>query len=282
VTPDTPDAPQTRGNERLARLPEATTGSDVRSCATELATRFGPAAVRITAARLTDASPEQVLLSAVPAPGFPDAVTQTLQAARAQGWGDDTLAVYLTGVADGYDHRFARVSVETVWSGPATQAVPVRENAQVLTDLITHARSELLLMTYSARPHPPITTALREAIARGVRIDVVVETLAGAGGALAGSEPAAAFLNVPGVRLWHWPPVARPEPGARMHAKIAVADRSVLLVTSANLTQSGAEKNIEAGLLVHGGHAAARVVEHVAQLQADGVLARLRAGPGGG
>jgi phosphatidylserine/phosphatidylglycerophosphate/cardiolipin synthase-like enzyme len=37
-----------------------------------------------------------------------------------------------------------------------------------------------------------------------------------------------------------------------MHAKIAVADRRVLLVTSANLTQSGVAKNIEAGLLIRG------------------------------
>ncbi|MGH3188673.1 MAG: hypothetical protein ACRDPY_21440 [Streptosporangiaceae bacterium] len=32
-------------------------------------------------------------------------------------------------------------------------------------------------------------------------------------------------------------------PGAKMHAKLAVADRRVLLVTSANLTQSGVAKN---------------------------------------
>jgi phosphatidylserine/phosphatidylglycerophosphate/cardiolipin synthase-like enzyme len=256
--------------------------SDLRSRAADLATRFGPAAVRTTAARLADGSPEQMLLATVPVPGFTEALARTLQAARDRGWDNDALATYLTGVADGYDHHLAQVQVETVWSGPATQAVPVRANASVLTDLISRARSELLLMTYSARPHPPITAALRDAAARGVRVDIVVETLAGAAGALSGNEPATAFLDVPGARLWHWPPAARTEPGARMHAKVTAADRSVLLVTSANLTASGAEKNIEAGLLVRGGHAAARVVEHVAQLQADGVLARLRAGPGGG
>ena len=39
-----------------------------------------------------------------------------------------------------------------------------------------------------------------------------------------------------------------------MHAKLAVADRRVLGVTSANLTQSGVAKNIEAGLLIRGEH----------------------------
>jgi phosphatidylserine/phosphatidylglycerophosphate/cardiolipin synthase-like enzyme len=44
-------------------------------------------------------------------------------------------------------------------------------------------------------------------------------------------------------------------PGAKMHAKLAVADRRVLLITSANLTRSGVTKNIEAGLLIRGGTA---------------------------
>ena len=58
---------------------------------------------------------------------------------------------------------------------------------------------------------------------------------------------------MPGVELWHWLVARRPDRSARMHAKIAVADRRVLLGSSANLTQSGFDTNIEAGLLVHGG-----------------------------
>ncbi len=135
-------------------------------------------------------------------------------------------------------------------------------------------------MTYSARPHPPVIEALSAARARGIRVSVVVETLQGAGGALAGTEPAAAFRAVPGVELWHWPPRARTEPGAKMHAKIAVADRWALLVSSANLTQSGVGTNIEAGVLVRGGHAPRRAAEHVAHLIAAGVLTRLHRGEG--
>ncbi|HUZ52129.1 MAG TPA: phospholipase D-like domain-containing protein, partial [Streptosporangiaceae bacterium] len=62
---------------------------------------------------------------------------------------------------------------------------------------------------------------------------------------------------------------------SKMHAKLAVADNEVLLVSSANLTQSGISKNIEAGLLVRGGPAPARAAEHVRQLQASGALERL-------
>ncbi|MFF3556109.1 phospholipase D-like domain-containing protein [Streptomyces tsukubensis] len=79
---------------------------------------------------------------------------------------------------------------------------------------------------------------------------------------------------MPGARLWHWPPDKRGEPGAKTHAKLAVADRRTLLTTSANLTQSGVDRNIEAGTLIRGGSAPARAAEHVAELQRTGVLQR--------
>jgi phosphatidylserine/phosphatidylglycerophosphate/cardiolipin synthase-like enzyme len=60
-----------------------------------------------------------------------------------------------------------------------------------------------------------------------------------------------------------------------MHAKLVIADGHVLFVTSANLTQSGIGKNVEAGLLVRGGLAPIRAVEHVRQLQTTGALQRL-------
>ena len=182
---------------------------------------------------------------------------------------------YLTGLATGYARRAGEVSVETVWSGPASHHVPVRATATVLADIVGEAQHELLLMTYSARPHPPLTNALQAAVGRGVAVSVFVETLQGAGSALSGDEPYQAFTGIDGIELWHWPTVRRAEPGAKMHAKLAVADRRILLITSANLTQSGVGKNIEAGLLVRGGTAPLRAAEHVDALRAAGALSRL-------
>ena len=65
----------------------------------------------------------------------------------------------------------------------------MRATAAVLTDLINEARHELVLMTYSAKPHQPLTDALTAAVDRGVAVSVVVETLQGAGSALSGEEP---------------------------------------------------------------------------------------------
>jgi phosphatidylserine/phosphatidylglycerophosphate/cardiolipin synthase-like enzyme len=181
-------------------------------------------------------------------------------------------AAYLRGLAAGYDARAARVQSELVWTGPAVFDVPVRATAQVLTGLVGEARQELILTTYSAKPYPPLTEALRAATARGVSVWAVVETLQGAGSALNGAEPAAAFPA--GVQLWTWAFGRRPE-GAKMHAKVAIVDERTLLVTSANLTGSGIAANMEAGVVVRGGSAARRAAEHLHALRRDEVLVRI-------
>ncbi|MGC5334959.1 DISARM system phospholipase D-like protein DrmC [Micromonospora sp. DT62] len=244
--------------------------------------RLGPGHLRVLADRLGDGSPEQAVRHAVPVPGFAEAAGAVLAAQRTSGLPGVEAAAYLRGLAAGHAQRSAAVRIESVWSGPSTHPVPVRATAQVLVDLVAEAQAELLLMTYSAKPYPPLLAALTAAVARGVAVTVVVETLAGARGALNGAEPAAAFATLAGVQVWHWPAERRTEEHAKMHAKIAVADRRVLLVSSANLTQSGVNRNIEAGLLVRGGTAPRRAAEHIAELQTRGVLARLQASGQGG
>ncbi len=249
--------------------------SQFEAAAEAAARRIGTEHLRILADRIAAGWPDPALRQAVPVAGFPEAVEALRTAQRAGGVSDPEAAAYLRGLTAGYARRSAATRVESVWSGPATHAVPVRATAQVLVELVGGAARELLLMTYSAKPYPPLREALGAAVRRGVEVSVVVETLGGAGSALAGAEPAAAFAGVPGIRLWHWPAARRPEQGAKMHAKLAVADRRVLLVSSANLTQSGVGRNIEAGLLVHGGTAPQRAAEHFAELTAQGVLVRL-------
>lgn len=122
---------------------------------------------------------------------------------------------YLTGLAAGYEPRATEVTVEVVWSGPASFHVPVRATAAVLADVVGEAKRALLLMTYSARHYQPLTDALRAAVARGVAVSVVVETLQGAGSALAGDESYQAFTGIGGIDLWHWPSSKWSGPGPK-------------------------------------------------------------------
>jgi len=233
----------------------------------ELLRRLGPATLRTATSHVGDAWPRDAILRVTP--GAESLLDALAEVDRSTG------LAYLTGLAAGYTQRAAETSVETVWSGPGSHHVPVRATAAVLADVVREARHELLLMTYSARPNQALNDALTAAVKYGVTVSVVVETLQGAGSALSGDEPYQAFTGIPGLELWHWPTSQRTEPGAKMHAKLAVADRRVLLVTSANLTQSGVSKNIEAGLLVRGGLAPVRAAEHVDALRQSGCLTRL-------
>jgi phosphatidylserine/phosphatidylglycerophosphate/cardiolipin synthase-like enzyme len=242
-------------------------GEAVEKGGADILRRLGPQALRTIIDHAAMAWPPEAILRDIPgAEPLLDALSGADRSAA---------LAYLTGLAAGYAQRADEVSVETVWSGPASHHVPVRATAAVLADIVREAQHELLLMTYSAKPHQPLTEALQRAIGRGVAVSVVVETLQGAGSALSGEEPYHAFTGIMGIELWHWPTSRRTEPGAKMHAKLAVADRRLLLITSANLTQSGVSKNIEAGLLIRGGAAPLRVAEHVDALRASGNLTRL-------
>ncbi|MGW9300459.1 DISARM system phospholipase D-like protein DrmC [Streptomyces cyaneofuscatus] len=215
-------------------------------------------------------------LTELATPGVREAVEQLYDAVEADSLSNPEAAAYLRGYVAAYLRMRDSVQVRTVWSGPSTPAVPVRATAQVLVEVINEACHELLAMTYAARRYPALTQALAEAAERGVRTDMVVETLTGARGLLVGREPAEAFASLPGLRLWHWARDPSVGLASRQHAKLAVADRRLLFLGSANLTQSAARRNIEAGVLVRGGDAPQRVAEHIVELQRRGVLQPLR------
>ncbi len=73
-----------------------------------------------------------------------------------------------------------------------------------------------------------------------------------------------------------WPADKRPKDqrgyAGVLHAKCALADSSILLVSSANLTESAMTSNIELGLLVRGGPLPGRVGAAFDRLRASGSL----------
>ena len=164
-------------------------------------------------------------------------------------------------------------TVTPVWTGPAA-GVPVRLTGAVLRQVIGEAHDRLLVLSFAAYKIPEVMAALEAAIAGGVRVDLVLETAEDSAGKLA-FDQLPDFLGLDGVTIWHWPAVARPVPGASLHAKAIVADRAVALVTSANLTGHALAHNIELGLLIHDESVAGRIDEHVRGLMQREVLRRV-------
>lgn len=233
---------------------------------------LGPSRGKDLAGLLALRSGKERVLTELATPGIREPVAALYDAMGKESVSTVEAAAYVRGYVAALLNSRDEVRVRTVWSGPSTPAVPVRATAQVLVEVINEAHDELLAMTYAARPYPALTRALVNAAARGVRTDIVVETLAGARGLLSGREPAEAFSAVPGVRLWHWARHPGEHTHSRQHAKVAIADRNTLFLGSANLTESAARRNIEAGVLVRGGDAPRRAAEHIVELQRLGVL----------
>jgi len=77
------------------------------------------------------------------------------------------------------------------------------------------------------------------------------------------------------ARLYAWRERADAFVDGRVHAKVAVADGSTCFITSANLTGYAMDRNMEAGLLVSGGHVPRLLEQHLQSLVDTKVVASI-------
>jgi phosphatidylserine/phosphatidylglycerophosphate/cardiolipin synthase-like enzyme len=143
-------------------------------------------------------------------------------------------------------------SVELVWTGPESMIVPVRHTEQVLVSVIDDAQSTIFLVSFVAFDIPVVAATLERASERGVGISALLEPSKQAGGRVTVDSVAILKNSVPGARFYVWE--RSPEMmGGSVHAKCVVADARIAFITSANLTGAAMERNIEVGVLIHGG-----------------------------
>ena len=167
-------------------------------------------------------------------------------------------------------HR-ARQSIELVWTGPTPVAMPPRRTDQVLLEVIHGAQQTLRVVTFVAYRVPAIQEALVEAAKRQIAITIIVESAQVSEGKVAFDAITALGAAVAAqARVYIWPLEKRPRDAAghhgSLHVKCAVADGTVLLVSSANLTEYALSLNMELGLLVRSGDLPARVTTHLDRL----------------
>ena len=164
-----------------------------------------------------------------------------------------------------------------VMTGPTTGSSPTPRIEQALQRLIDEADRELLLVSFVAYRAKTIVDALSRALARGVRVTLVLETELGEEKVDLSEAKHLAPSIVDQSTVLVWPVERRPTaPNGRhgsLHAKVAVADRSHALISSANLTGFAMDINIEAGVLV-GQTVAGRLAEYFDRLAEAGTLVK--------
>ena len=246
----------------------------LRAAIAELARRLSPDARRGLVTSLRRASGPASLAGSP----LEESVLEPLRSAwRHDPQAGDLVATALEAAGAAVDEERAASHVNLVLTGPASGS-PVPQIEQTLVGLIDSAKQELLLVSFVAYRAETIVIALRRAIGRGVRVTLVLETEFDDEDAVDLRE---AYRLAPDIidasTVLVWPLEQRPKSPtgrpARVHAKVAVADRSEALVSSANLTGFAMDINIEAGIAIKGASVGGRLHEYFDQLRLAGILA---------
>ena len=165
------------------------------------------------------------------------------------------LALALTSALEARSRaKDAAPQVEVVWTGPAELSSPLRPTAAVVHELVDRARSYVLVVGYSITfdylqrgATGRLLQDLLAATKRGVQITMVLHDDPKNLAQLTRAWPLG--HRSPHVLVW---PIPAADAMTKLHAKVVVVDGSDLLVTSANLTFHGLERNMEIGLRIRG------------------------------
>lgn len=234
-----------------------------------LVSLVSPEKVQAVAARVrrTDASKAATALSGVVStPVAAEVVDQLIDAWRSTSVSADELASMLLAAGHVFTKATNQQSTELVWTGPTTPFVSARRTEQALLQVINAAEQTLFITSFVAYDVSTIVKALNAANDRGVVISMLLELSQDHGGSITFDALGKMRTLVPAARLYAWRDKADPFSDGRVHAKVAVADGRMCFITSANLTGHAMEKNMEAGVLISGGHIPRLLNDHLRSL----------------
>lgn len=170
--------------------------------------------------------------------------------------------------------------IDLVWTGPNVDGPPLRRTDQALLEIIDSSHHSLLIVSFAVYNIPGIKAALMRAAARGVTIQICVESPEESRGKIA--QNALASLGGDVARnstIYVWPYARRPrspsEQHGALHAKCAVCDQNLLFLSSANLTDHAFTLNMELGVMIRGGSAPADAWLHFQRLMERGELVKI-------
>lgn len=187
------------------------------------------------------------------------------------------LAGLLRGASAMDDHWRRAQCLELAWTGPAAKTIWLRRTDQALLDVINEAQTDLIVVSFAVYKIPAVIEALIAAHQRGVNVKLILETAKESEGILEfdgfkilGNE----ILALAKFYIWPLAKRGRDEKGhhGALHAKCAVADRKLLFISSANLTEYAFNLNMEMGVLIRGGEAPAQAFDHFLSLIDENII----------
>lgn len=170
-------------------------------------------------------------------------------------------------------------SVELIWTGPSAQ-FPLRRTDQALLELIDGAKQRLVLVSFAVYKVQAIIGALENALRRNVEVILCLEDAEESHGKVSFSGSKAFSSSL--FRLasfYYWPIENRPhmQDGrfGSLHAKVVVADRAKVFLSSANLTEYAMDMNIEMGVIVEDANLSEQIDGLVSELLIQGILRKI-------
>jgi cardiolipin synthase len=245
---------------------------------TSLARQVSPEKARSIASRIRETKPElaATALSGVVGTATASAVVgELVRAWRNTNVSSVELASMLLASSHTVTQAAAEESIELVWTGPTTPFVSARRTEQALLQVINSSRHTLFVTSFVAYDVSSIVQSLALATERGVRVSMLMEMSQKHGGNVSIDGIGKMALTIPEARLYAWRERLELFVDGSVHAKVAVADRRMCFITSANLTGHAMERNMEAGVLLTGGKIPELLHDHLTSLVDTKVITRI-------
>jgi phosphatidylserine/phosphatidylglycerophosphate/cardiolipin synthase-like enzyme len=173
--------------------------------------------------------------------------------------------------------------LDLVWTGPETRASVARSTGLAVQRLFESAQRSVIVGGYSFDAPEILEPLYRAMKNRGVKATLFMDIEGTAETAAGADSFATAFIDrflrtvwtfgEPKPDVYYDPRTAAPgPPWASLHAKCIAVDDERALITSANFTDRGQTRNIEAGVLLEGAAFAGELAGQWRQLVSEGLV----------
>lgn len=186
------------------------------------------------------------------------------------------LAIKSAALIKQYEYSYERV--ETIWTGPDSEIIPLRRTDMALTQLINSAEKELLIVTYTVYKIDKLIEEIEKAIEKNIIVRFILEDQKRNNQNIEEIKNKFGELIKNKGKFYIWPKISRPfdnESKACLHVKCATADEKMLFLSSANLTKPAMNLNMELGVLITGGEQPRNIVKHFNALIENNVLVQV-------